>query len=121
MEINVGKTMVMRISKNPLSLQIMIDSKTGECGIFQIFGSIIMIDARYTREIKSRIAVVKTTFNKEAHFTSKLDLNFRKNLVDCYIWSIGLYGSESRTHRKVDHQYPNFFEMWCWRRMEKIS
>jgi hypothetical protein len=33
-------------------------------------------DARCTREIKSRIAVVKTAFNKKkAFFTSKLDLN----------------------------------------------
>lgn len=47
------------------------------------FGNIIKNDAKYTREMKSRIAVVKTTFNKKALFNSKLDLNLRKNLVDC--------------------------------------
>jgi len=62
---------------------------------FNYFGSIIIIDLRYTREIKRRIAVVKTTFNKKAHFTSKLDLNFRKNPVDCCIWSIAEYGDET--------------------------
>jgi hypothetical protein len=49
-------------------------------------------------------------------FTSKLDLNLRKKLVKYYIWSIALYGAETWTLGKVDS-----FDMWCWRRMEKIS
>jgi hypothetical protein len=54
-------------------------------------------------------------------FTSKLDLNLRKKLLKCYIWSIALYGAETLTPRKVDQKYLESFEMWCWRRMEKIS
>jgi hypothetical protein len=41
--------------------------------------------------------------------------------VKCYIWSIGLYGAETWTLRKVDQKYRASFEMWCWRRMERIS
>jgi hypothetical protein len=54
-------------------------------------------------------------------FISKLDLNLRKKLVKCYIWSIALYGAETWTLRKVDQKYLESFEMWCWRSMEKIS
>jgi hypothetical protein len=50
-----------------------------------------------------------------------LDLNLRKKLVKCYIWSIALYGAEMWTLQKVDQKYLEIFEMWCWRRMEKIS
>jgi hypothetical protein len=32
-----------------------------------------------------------------------------------------LYGAESWTLRKVDDKYLESFEMWCWRRMPKIS
>jgi hypothetical protein len=32
-----------------------------------------------------------------------------------------LYGAETWTLRKVDQKYLERFEMWCWRRMEKIS
>jgi hypothetical protein len=32
-----------------------------------------------------------------------------------------LYGAETLTLRKVDQKYLESFEMWCWRRMEKIS
>ena len=34
--------------------------------------------------------------------------------MKCYIWSIALYGAVTWTFQKS-------FEMWCWRRMEKIS
>jgi hypothetical protein len=54
-------------------------------------------------------------------FTSKLDLNLRKKLVKCYIWSRVLYGVETWTLRKVKQKYLGSFEMWCWRWMEKIN
>jgi hypothetical protein len=38
MGINVGKTRVMRISREPYPLQIVIAETPGECGIFQAFG-----------------------------------------------------------------------------------
>jgi hypothetical protein len=50
-----------------------------------------------------------------------LDLELRKKLVKCYVWSIALYGAETWTLRAVDQKYLKNFEMWCWRRMEKIS
>jgi len=28
-------------------------------------------------------------------FTSKLDLNLRKKLVKCYVWSMAVYGAET--------------------------
>jgi hypothetical protein len=41
-----------------------------------------IVTERCTREIKSRIAMAKPTFNKKkVLFTSKLDLNLRKKLV----------------------------------------
>ena len=44
-----------------------------------------------------------------------------KELVRCYVWSIALYGSETWTVRKLERKYLESFEMWCWRRMEKIK
>jgi hypothetical protein len=40
--------------------------------------------------------MAKAAFNKNRNpFTSKLDLNLRKKLVKCYIWSMALYGAET--------------------------
>jgi hypothetical protein len=70
---------------------------------FTYLGSMITNDARCTREIKARIAIAKPTFNKKKTlFTSKLDLELRKKLVKCYIWSIALYGAETWTLRRSE-------------------
>jgi hypothetical protein len=79
-------------------------------------------DGQYTCEIKSRTAIAKAAFNKKrALFNSKMDLERRKKLVKCYILSIALYGAETGMVWAVDQKHLESFEMWCWRRMEKIS
>ena len=91
-----------------------------EC--FNYFGSMLTNDGRCTGEIKSRIAMAKVAFNKKKTlFTSKLDLDLRKKLIKCHIWSMALYGAETWALRAADQKYLERFEMWCWRRMEKIS
>ena len=52
---------------------------------------------------------------------STLDLELRKKLVKCYVWSIALYGAETWTLRAVDQKHLESLEMWCWRRMENVS
>jgi hypothetical protein len=123
MEMNVEKTKVMRIKRQPSPIKIVIDqNQLDNVEYFNYLGSMITNDARCTREINFRIVMAKATFNKKKTlFTSKLDLNLRRKLVKCYIWSIALCGAETWTHRKVDQKYLESFEMWCWRRMEKIS
>jgi transcription antitermination factor NusG len=55
-------------------------------------------DGRCTCEIKSRIAMAKAAFKKKrALFTIKMDLELRKKVVKCYIWSVALYGAETWT------------------------
>jgi hypothetical protein len=34
---------------------------------------------------------------------------------------VALYGAETWTIRAIDQKHLKSFEMWCWRRMEKIS
>jgi hypothetical protein len=66
--------------------------------------------------------MAKAAFNKKRTlFTRTLDLELRKKLVKCYIWSIALYGAEIWTLWAVDQKHLESFEMWCWRSMEKIT
>jgi hypothetical protein len=89
---------------------------------FKYLGSILTNDGRCTCEIKCRIAMAKAAFNKKRDlFSSTLDLELKMELVKCYIWSIVLYGAETWTFRAVDQKHLENFEMWCWRRIEKIS
>jgi len=68
-EMNMGKTKVMRISRQPSLVTIMIDQKqleNVEC--FKYLGSMLTNDGRCTCEIKSRIAMAKAAFNKKKTF-----------------------------------------------------
>jgi len=120
---DVEKTKVMRISRQPFPVEIMIDQKQLENVVsFKCLGSILTNGGRITCEIKCTIAVAKAAFNKKrVLFTSTLDLKSSKKLVKHYMWSIALYCAETWTLRAVDQRHLKSFELWCWRRMEKIS
>ena len=102
------KTKVMRISKQPFPAKIMINQKQlKNVESFKYLNSMSTNDGRCTREIRSSIAMAKAAFNKKrALFTSTLELDLRKNLVKCYIWSMALYGAETWTLRAVDQKTP---------------
>ena len=87
---------------------------------FNYLGSMIINDARWTREIKSRTATVKAAFTKKKKkkkkkkkslFDIKLHLNLRKELVKFFIWSRALYGAENRTLRKLEQKSLESYEM----------
>jgi len=72
---NVEKTKVMRISRKPCPVKIMIDQKQLEnVESFKYLGSSLTNDGRCTCEIKCRIGMVNAAFNKKralllAHWT----------------------------------------------------
>jgi len=45
----------------------------------------------------------------------------RKKLVKCCIWSTALYSAETGIFKRIEQSALGSFEMWCWKRMKKIS
>ena len=41
--------------------------------------------------------------------------------MKCLVWSVALYAAETWTLTQTDRRRLQAFEMWIWRRMEKIS
>jgi hypothetical protein len=79
---------------------------------FTSLSSMITNDARCTREVKSRTAMVKAAFNKKSIFNSKLEVNLRGGgLIKRYIFSSPLYCAETWVLRKLRKKYPENFEM----------
>ena len=42
------------------------------------------------------------------------------HLVKAMVFPVVMYGCESWTIRKAEHQRINFFELWCWRRLLRV-
>jgi hypothetical protein len=70
-----------------------------------------------------RSCLVLSSLRFYAYDTYRIFLGIRwsKKLAKCYIGIIASFGAETGTLRKVDQNYLGSFEMWCWRRMGKIS
>ena len=79
---NVEKTKVMRISRQPFPIKITVDQKQLEyVESFKYMGTMLTNDGRSSCEIKSRMAMTIAAINKKrAQFTSTLDLKLRNKL-----------------------------------------
>ena len=50
---------------------------------------------------------------KERHY-------FVKSLVKAMVFPVVMYGCESWTVKKAEHQRIDAFELWCWRRLLRV-
>src|SRR6218665_1256167 len=89
---------------------------------FCYLGSLISNDAKCHREIRRRIAMGKEAFIKRKELLrGGLKRSLKKRMIKTLIWSVTLYCAETWTMRQVDIARLEAFEMWIWRRMERIS
>ena len=87
------------------SLLYVVHTQPTSCSSTQ---SLIMSGAR---EIKFGVFLAKAPFNMTTLFTGKFDLNFRKKLVKCYVWSLAWCGAKTRTLLEIYHK--SFKVMKC--------
>ena len=73
-------------------------------------------------EVAQRINQAKIAFWKKATILkSNISMKTRIRILMCYVFSVLSYGCETWTYSKaIDHKI-NAFEMWCYRRMLRIS
>ena len=50
-----------------------------------------------------------------------MEKELRKRLEKCFVLSVVLYGAETRTLRRNGQKQLEAFEMWVWRRMERVK
>ena len=66
--------------------------------------------------------MTKEAFNrKRSIFFGPLEKELRKRLVKCFVWSVVLYCTETWTLRWNEQKRLEAFEMWVWRRMERVK
>jgi hypothetical protein len=73
-------------------------------------------------DIKARIGMAKNAFNnKKELLCRRMSKELKKKIVKTVIWPVAFYGCETWTLRDAECKRLEAFEMWVWRRMEKLS
>ena len=50
----------------------------------------------------------------------EITLQTNVHLVKAMVFPVVMYGCESRTLKKAEHQRIDAFELWCWRRLLRV-
>ena len=120
LRLNIQKTKIM--ASGPIT-SWQIDGETVETVVDFIFwGSKITADGDCSHEIKRRLLLgMNVTTNLNNIFKSRdITLSTQVHIVNAMVFPVVMYGCESWTVRKAEHQRIDAFELWCWRRLLRV-
>ena len=85
-------------------------------------GPKITVDGDCSHEIKRRLLIGrKAMINLDSVLKSRdITLLTKICLVKAMVFPVVMYGCESWTIKKAEHQRINAFELWCWRRLLRV-
>uniref|UniRef100_A0A8D8YBX5 Craniofacial development protein 2 n=1 Tax=Cacopsylla melanoneura TaxID=428564 RepID=A0A8D8YBX5_9HEMI len=124
MKMNMNKTEILVSTREAEPVNIRVNGcELKQSKSFQYLGSKITENAKNIVDIKHRIAQAKAAFMKKYTLfcSNNINIQLRKQLIKTLVWSIALYGSETWVIGGAEKKKIEAFEMWCWRRMEKIK
>ena len=101
-----------------------IDGETEETvSDFILGGSKITLDGACIHEIKRYLLLGrKPVTNLDSILKSKdITLPTKGCLVKAMVFPVVTYGCEIWTIKKAEHQRIDAFELWCWRRLLRVS
>ena len=117
LKLNIQKTKIM--ASGPIT-SWQIEWQTIETVADFIFlGSKITADGDYSHEIKRCLPFGrKAMTNLDSILKSKdITLPTKVHVVKAMFFPLVMYGCESWTLKKAEHQRTDAFELWCWRRL----
>ena len=101
-----------------------IDGETMETvSDFIILGSKITADGDCSHEIKRHLLLGrKVMTNLDSILKSRdITLSTKVHLVKAMAFPVVTYRCESWTIKKAEHRRTDAFELWCWRRLLRVS
>ena len=87
---------------------------------FIFFGSKITADDNFSHDIKRRLLLGRKE-NLDSILKSRdITLPTKVHLVKATFFPVVMYGCQSWTIKKAEHQRIDTFELWCWRRLLRV-
>ena len=117
LKLNIQKTKIMAFG--PIT-SWQKEGETVETVIDFIFlGSKITADGDCSHEIKRRLLLGRKAVTNRDSILKSRDITLTTNicLVKILVFPVVMYGCESWTMKKAEHQRIDAFKLWCWRRL----
>ena len=88
---------------------------------FIFLGSKITVDD-CSHEIKRSLLLGRKAMTNLASILKSRDITLltKVYVVKDMVFPVVVYGCESRTRKKAEHQRIDAFELWCWRRLLRV-
>ena len=117
LKLNIQKTKIM--ASGPIT-SWEIDGETVADFIF--LGSTITADGGFSHEIKRHLLFGRKIMTNLDSILKERDITLptKVNLVKAMVFPVVMYGCESWTVKKAEHQRIDAFELWCWRRLLRV-
>ena len=114
LQLNVKKVKVMAAGKTKTNLNIKVNKvKVEQVENYTYLGAIISEDGESRTEIRTRLAIARTSLVKLNNIWSNrgISSNTKKRLLKALIWPIATYGCETWTLNKIEENQLKAFEM----------
>ena len=121
LKLNIQKTKM--ITSGPIT-SWEIDGETVETvSDFICFDSKSTADGDCIHEIKRSLLLGRKVMTNLSSILKSRDITLPTNvcLVKAMVFPVVTYGCESWTVKKAEHQIIDAFELWCWRRLLRVS
>ena len=120
LKLNIQKTKIM--ASGPIT-SWQIDGETVETVTDFIFlGSEITADGDCSHEIKRCLLLGrKVMTNLDCMLKSRHNFDNKVLVVKAMVFPVVMYGCESWTIKKAERKRIGAFELWCWRRLLRVS
>ena len=86
---------------------------------FMFLGSKVTADGDCSHEIRRCLLLGRKVMTNIDSILKNRDITLPTmvHLVEAMVFPVVMYGCESWTIKKAEHQRINAFELWCWRRL----
>ena len=121
LKLNIQKTRIMASS---LITSWQIDGETMETVTDFIFlGSKITVDGYCSHEIKRHLLLGRKAMTNLDSILKRRDITLatKIRLVKAMVFPIVMYGCENWTVKKAECRRIDAFQLWCWRRLLRVS
>ena len=117
LKLNIKKTKIIAFS--PITSWQIEGEKVETVTDFLFLGPQITVDGDCSREIKRCLLLGREVMTNLDSILKRIDITLptKVHLVKAMVYPVVMYGCESWTIKKAEHQRIDAFELWCWRRL----